>query len=59
PRYQARLVAGIGRYATGQKRCRSCSIFIKCDGFLCPCCGSKLRTRPQGMKFKNKLRALQ
>ena len=43
------------RYATGNKRCHQCNLFIKWDGILCPCCGYKLRTRPRHSKFKTKL----
>jgi predicted amidophosphoribosyltransferase len=45
-----------GRYATGNKRCQECNLFIKWDGAWCPCCGYKLRTRPRHSKFKTKLR---
>jgi predicted amidophosphoribosyltransferase len=45
-----------GRYATGNKRCNQCNLFIKWNGLLCPCCGYKLRTRPRHSKFKEKLR---
>jgi hypothetical protein len=39
-----------GRYIIGQKRCQICSIFINYDdGVYCPCCNSKLRTRPRGI----------
>lgn len=34
-----------GRYTVGQKRCQGCSVFLKWDGFYCPCCGMKLRTK--------------
>jgi hypothetical protein len=44
-----------GRYATGQKRCQVCSIFIKWDGLRCPCCGCKVRTRPRYSKSKKEL----
>ena len=44
------------RYATGQKRCQVCELFIKWDGLSCPCCGYKLRTRPRHFKLKAKLR---
>ena len=43
-------------YATGNKRCQHCTLFIKWDGILCPCCGYKLRTRPRVSKYKEKLR---
>ena len=46
----------LGRYVTGNKRCRKCDLFIKWDGVFCPCCGCKLRTRPRSTKFKIKLR---
>ena len=35
------------RYATGQKRCQVCELFIKWNGLSCPCCGYKLRTKPR------------
>ena len=44
------------RYATGNKHCHQCNLFIKWDGLLCPCCGYKLRTRPRHSKFKETLR---
>ena len=34
-----------GRYASGQKRCQGCEIFIEWDCLWCPCCGFRLRTR--------------
>ncbi|MDW3630803.1 MAG: hypothetical protein QOK71_05150, partial [Nitrososphaeraceae archaeon] len=48
---------GSGRYASGQKRCQICEIFIKWDGLWCPCCGYRLRTKPRNLKYKAKLRA--
>jgi len=47
----------MGRYASGQKRCQICEIFIKWDGLWCPCCGYRLRTKPRNLKYKAKLRA--
>ncbi|HEU4605648.1 MAG TPA: hypothetical protein VFS46_05360, partial [Nitrososphaera sp.] len=46
-----------GRYASGQKGCQICEIFIKWDGLWCPCCGYRLRTKPRNLKYKAKLRA--
>jgi hypothetical protein len=43
-------------YATGNKRCNQCDLFIKCEGLWCPCCGYKLRTKPRHSKYKAKLR---
>jgi hypothetical protein len=48
---------GTGRYSAGQKRCQGCELFLRWDGFWCPCCGYRLRTRPRNMKYKAKLRA--
>ncbi|HJT47066.1 MAG TPA: hypothetical protein VJ729_02700 [Nitrososphaeraceae archaeon] len=47
------------RYATGNKRCQICEIFIKWDGLWCPCCGYRLRNGPRGFKFKAKLKVKQ
>jgi hypothetical protein len=44
------------RYATGNKRCQICDLFIKWDGVFCPCCGCRLRIGPRNFKFKAKLR---
>ncbi len=56
-RYKAQKPVGVGRYATGQKRCQICELFIKWDGLWCPCCGYRLRTKPRNLKYKAKLRA--
>ncbi|SVD22616.1 uncharacterized protein METZ01_LOCUS375470, partial [marine metagenome] len=48
---------GVGRYASGQRRCQICEIFIKWEGLWCPCCGYRLRTKPRNLKYKAKLRA--
>jgi hypothetical protein len=48
---------GTGRYASGQRRCQICEIFIKWEGLWCPCCGYRLRTKPRNLKYKAKLRA--
>jgi hypothetical protein len=45
-----------GRYATGQKRCQICELFIKWDESWCPCCGYRLRNGPRLFKHKVKLR---
>jgi hypothetical protein len=56
-RHKAQKPVGSGRYATGQKRCQVCEVFIKWDLLWCPCCGYKLRTRPRNIKYRAKLRA--
>jgi hypothetical protein len=55
-RHKALKPLGAGRYSIGQKRCQICETFLKWDGFWCPCCGYRLRTRPRNTKFKNELR---
>ena len=55
-RYKASKPVGIGRYASGQRRCQICQIFIKWEGLWCPCCGYRLRTRPRKLAYKIKLR---
>ncbi|MCV0367246.1 MAG: hypothetical protein K5798_08315 [Nitrosopumilus sp.] len=42
----------IGRYASGQKRCNNCEIFIQWDGLMCPCCNKQLRCMPRSKKDK-------
>ena len=56
-RYKAQKPVGTGRYASGQRRCQICEIFIKWEGLWCPCCGYRLRTQPRNLKYKAKLRA--
>lgn len=54
-RLRAMKQFGLGRYSDGQKRCQMCSIFIKWEGLICPCCGYRLRKRPRNKKCKLKL----
>jgi hypothetical protein len=58
-RHKAHKPVGSGRYATGQKRCQRCEIFIKWDGIFCPCCGYRLRNGARLFKHKAKLRMKQ
>ena len=55
-RYKTQKPVGTGRYASGQRRCQICEIFIKWEGLWCPCCGYRLRTKPRNLKYKAKLR---
>jgi hypothetical protein len=58
-RHRAQRPAGsFGRYATGQKRCQICAIFIRWDGLWCPCCGCRVRTRSHNSKLKQKLKTI-
>ena len=56
-RHKAQKPVGTGRYASGQRRCQICEIFIKWERLWCPCCGYRLRTKPRNLKYKAKLRA--
>ena len=51
-KYKALKQIGIGRYASGQKRCNYCTIFMNCDGIVCPCCNRQLRCLPRSRKGK-------
>jgi len=55
-RFKATRVRNGLRYANGQKRCQICEIFIIYDGYFCPCCGFRLRTKPRNKIYKEKLR---
>ena len=57
--YKAKRVAGMGRYASGQKRCQICEIFIDWDGRWCPCCKYRLRAKPRNLIYKEKLAAIE
>lgn len=57
-RYRATRPVGGRRYGIGQKRCKSCSIFIKWEGAYCPCCGYRLRTMPRHTEDREELRMI-
>ena len=56
--FKAEKPIGIGRYASGQKRCQTCEIFLIYAGLWCPCCGCRLRTKPRNTLYKQKLRGI-
>ncbi len=43
------------RYKTGQKRCSLCAQYFHTEGVRCPCCGTRLRSKPRTRhkKLKN------
>ena len=51
-KYKAPKPVRIGRYASGQKRCNHCTIFLNFEGSNCPCCGRQLRCLPRSRKGK-------
>ena len=54
--HKAKKPVGIGRYASGQKRCQICEIFMYWAGLWCPCCGYRLRANPRNVTYKEKLK---
>jgi len=50
--YKAKWGTHQYRYASGQKRCNVCELFVNWDGSHCPCCGMRLRTRPKISKYR-------
>ncbi len=38
------------RYGLGQKRCSLCDVFFATVQFRCPCCRTKLRSKPRGAR---------
>ncbi len=56
-RYKAKTAANQPRYAKGQKRCSTCETFLYWDSFLCPCCGTQLRSKPKDKEQKRKFYA--
>ena len=41
-------------YLKGRKRCTECEVFLNYTKVHCPCCGSKLRTKPRNIKAKER-----
>lgn len=55
-KYKADKPVGIGRYASGQRRCQICEIYMHWNGLWCPCCGYRLRGHPRNVTYKEKLK---
>ena len=55
-RYKASKPQKGSRYAQGQKRCQTCSIYVTWEGIWCPCCTYRLRSKPRSKVYKEKLR---
>ncbi|NRA05648.1 MAG: hypothetical protein HRU07_05740 [Nitrosopumilus sp.] len=54
-KYKAKKPLMTSRYASGQKRCSNCELFVNWDGTNCPCCGIILRTNPRGTQDRQRL----
>lgn len=46
---------GKGGYAGGNKKCRICNIFMKVEGYFCPCCGYRLKSKPRNSRSRKRL----
>lgn len=57
-RHKAKRPDSIGRYADGQRRCQTCSLFLNWSGVYCPCCGYKLRSSPRDKVLKKRFKDL-
>ncbi len=55
---KAKKPYNMGRYSSGQSRCQICEIYMVFDGIFCPCCGTRLRKTPRGLKYKAKMRMI-
>ena len=51
-KYRATLPPNKIRYRSGQKYCSVCSCFFIIEDIRCPCCRTKLRTRPRTRRCK-------
>lgn len=51
-RYKAVKPVGSRRYESGQVRCMPCQTFLIWDKLFCPCCGTRVRTKPRNAKYK-------
>ena len=49
-----RISFGFGKkiYQNGIKYCSTCGVFMKIDGYYCPCCKSSVRTKSHTKKWK-------
>jgi hypothetical protein len=54
-KYRAKKPQRGSRYASGQKRCQICDIFINYPSLFCPCCGYRMRTRPRSRIWYRKM----
>ena len=43
------------RYKSGQKRCGLCACYFDINENICPCCTSKLRTKPRDKRLWEQL----
>ena len=49
--YKAESMPTHLRYKSGQKMCGVCNNFFSIKEFFCPCCNTKLRSKPRNRKI--------
>lgn len=42
-------------YTDGVKFCKTCSVFMKIDGYRCPCCKSNVRCKSHVKRWKTQV----
>ncbi|RDJ31199.1 MAG: hypothetical protein DWQ18_03525 [Crenarchaeota archaeon] len=55
-KFKAKTYRGKSRYEDGQRRCQTCTIFLKWSKNRCPCCNSLLRITPRANNSRKTLR---
>jgi len=40
-------------YTDGVKFCKTCGVFMKIDGYRCPCCKSNVRSKSHAKKWRD------
>jgi len=57
PKYKVKVSSRNATYYAGDvKRCARCMLYIRWADFKCPCCGTKLRTKPKRPNKYNEYR---
>ena len=49
--FKSKKIANGSKYQLGQKRCSLCSVFMTVQGFRCPCCSTRLRTKSRNKRY--------
>ena len=56
--YKATRTFGGSRYASGQKYCKTCAMFIRWDGVRCPCCGLQMKSSNRHLQYKTEIKRI-
>lgn len=49
-RFKSATISNNLRYKIGQKWCSLCTLFFKTDENICPCCKTRLRSKPRSKR---------